>query len=130
MPDDRYERLSAQDAAFLAAEGPHTPMHVGAVFIADSGPLRTREGGVDVERIRDFIGGRLHRIPRYRQVLHYTPVRGSPVWVDDRHFNIEFHVRHTSLPQPGSAEQLKRLAGRVMSHALDQIGRASCRERV
>ncbi len=116
----KYEVLSPQDAAFLSSEGPSTPMHIAAVFIAEAGPLRTEHGGIDVERIRDFIARRLHRVPRYRQRLAYTPVRGRPVWVDDRHFSIDFHVRHTALPHPGTEEQLKRLVGRLSAQALDR----------
>ena len=36
---------------------------------------------------------------------------GRPLWVDDPNFNLEYHVRHTALPEPGSEEQLLRLAG-------------------
>jgi WS/DGAT/MGAT family acyltransferase len=116
----RYELLSPQDAAFLAAEGPSTPMHIGAAFVADAGPLATPEGGIDIARVREFIGARLHRIPRYRQRVAYTPLRRRPIWIDDRHFKVEFHVRHTALPRPGDAEQLKRLIGRVCAQPLDR----------
>ena len=115
-----YELLSPQDAAFLAAEGPSTPMHIGAVFIADAAPVRNAHGGIDAERIRAFIAGRLHRVPRYRQVLAYTPLRQRPIWVDDAHFSIDYHVRHTALPQPGDAAQWKRLVGRIASQLLDR----------
>jgi len=40
--------------------------------------------------------------------------------VDDDHFNIHYHVRHTALPRPGDDRQLKRLAGRIMSQHLDR----------
>ena len=120
MASYKFEDLSPQDAAFLAAEGPSTPMHIGAVFIAEAGPLRTAQGGIDIERIREFIGARLHRIPRYRQRLAYTPLRGRPIWIDDKHFSVEFHVRHTALPRPGTDEQLKRLIGRLSSQTLDR----------
>jgi diacylglycerol O-acyltransferase len=116
----QYEVLSPQDAAFLSAEGPTTPMHIGVAFIAESGPLRTAHGGIDIERVRAFIAGRLHRVPRYRQRLAYTPLRGRPIWIDDDHFSIEFHVRHTALPHPGSEEQLKRLIGRLAAQTLDR----------
>jgi WS/DGAT/MGAT family acyltransferase len=116
----RYELLSPQDAAFLAAEGPTTPMHIGAAFVADAGPLATPEGGIDIARVREFIGARLHRIPRYRQRVAYTPLRRRPLWIDDRHFKVEFHVRHTALPRPGDADQLKRLIGRVCAQPLDR----------
>jgi len=120
MASYRYEVLSPQDASFLTAEGPSTPMHIAAAFIAEAGPLRTEHGGIDIERIRAFIGARLHRVPRYRQRLAYTPLRGRPIWIDDNHFSVEYHVRHTALPQPGNVAQLKRLIGRLSSQALDR----------
>jgi len=67
------------------------------------------------------ISSRLHVVPRYRQRLAFVPLnQGRPVWVDDPHFNVNFHVRHTALPRPGGDAQLKRLAGRVFSQALDR----------
>ncbi len=62
----------------------------------------------------------LHQIPRYRQKLDWIPFEGSPVWIDDEHFDIDYHVRHTSLPRPGSEAQLKALAARVMAQQLDR----------
>ena len=43
-----------------------------------------------------------------------------PVWVDDPHFDINYHMRHTALPRPGGAAQLKALAGRIASQPLDR----------
>lgn len=114
-----YERLTALDASFLAIEDVNTHMHVAATLIFDAGPLRTPDGGLDMERIRSYIGSRLHLIPRYRQRLAYTPLERHPVWVDDHRFNLFYHVRHTSLPRPGSERQLKRLCGRLLSQKLD-----------
>ncbi len=67
------------------------------------------------------IMSRLHLVPRYRQRLAFVPLnQGRPVWVDDPHFNVTFHVRHTALPRPGGDQELKRLCGRVFSQALDR----------
>ncbi len=43
-----------------------------------------------------------------------------PVWIDDEHFDIDYHVRHTSLPHPGSDEQLKIIVGQIMAQYLDR----------
>jgi WS/DGAT/MGAT family acyltransferase len=115
-----YDRLSAQDATFLDLEGPTAPQHVAATVVLRTGSLRTPEGGVDIERIRAYVASRLDRIPRYRQRLAYVPLENHPIWVDDDHFQIEFHVRHTALPQPGDRRQLKRLSGRILSQRLDR----------
>ncbi|MEN8182280.1 MAG: wax ester/triacylglycerol synthase family O-acyltransferase [Myxococcota bacterium] len=116
----RYERLSVIDRTFLDLESSSHPQHIAATLIFEAGPLRTREGGVDAERIRRYIASRLYRIPRYRQKLAWIPVEGHPVWVDDDTFSVHYHVRHTSLPAPGGERQLKRLAGRIMSQQLDR----------
>ena len=95
-------------------------MHVAAVQIFAAGPLATRDGGVDIGAIRYATESVLHLIPRYRQRLAWVPVEGRPVWVDDAEFNLDYHIRHTSLPRPGRTEQLKHLAARVMSQPLDR----------
>jgi diacylglycerol O-acyltransferase / wax synthase len=115
-----YQRLSAQDASFLAFEGPNNHMHVCGTAIYEIGSLTNARGGVDIERIRRYIDTRLRLIPRYRQRLAYTPISGNPVWVDDESFNLGYHVRHTSLPRPGTERQLKRLAARIFSQQLDR----------
>lgn len=115
-----WDRLSALDATFLALETPASHMHVAATLLFEAGPLRTADGGLDVERIRAHIASRLHLIPRYRQRLAWTPWYRHPVWVDDARFNLFYHVRHTSLPRPGDLRRLKRLCGRILSQKLDE----------
>jgi diacylglycerol O-acyltransferase / wax synthase len=119
MADFGYERLSFLDHSFLIAESPTQHMHIAGTATYEAGPLRLPDGGIDIERIRTYVESRLHLIPRYRQVLSWTTFDG-PVWVDDHHFNIDYHVRHTALPKPGDEAQLKRLSGRVMSQQLDR----------
>lgn len=115
-----YEPLTTADSPFLAFETPNCHMHLGGTAIFDARPLMTPEGGVDIDRIRAHVGSRLHLIPRYRQRLAYVPLENHPVWVDDEHFSLAFHVRHTAIPKPGNERQLKRLAGRIMSQQLDR----------
>jgi diacylglycerol O-acyltransferase / wax synthase len=89
-------------------------MHVGGLAIFE-GPPPSRQ---------DFVAhleSRLHLVPRYRQKLATPPFEmGRPFWVDDPCFNIDYHVRHTALPSPGSEEQLRQLAGRIFSQRLDR----------
>jgi diacylglycerol O-acyltransferase / wax synthase len=113
-----YDRLSAIDRQFLIYEGA-APMHIGGAGIFEGGTLRDADGALDIDRIRAFIDSRLPGIPRYHQVVSFTPF-GRHIWLDDPHFNIEYHVRHTSLPRPGGEEQFKALCGRVFSQALDR----------
>jgi diacylglycerol O-acyltransferase / wax synthase len=70
---------------------------------------------------RDHIESRLHLVPRFRQKLRFVPFgQGRPVWVDDPHLNLDYHVRQTALPAPGSDEQLRNLASRIFSQQLDR----------
>jgi len=120
MSHYNYDRLSAQDASFLVFESPNVPMHIAATQIYRPGPLINEAGGVDFKAIKHNIESVLHLIPRYRQKLKWIPLANMPVWVDDRDFNLEYHVRHTSLPQPGNMDQLKQLSARIMSLQLDR----------
>jgi WS/DGAT/MGAT family acyltransferase len=114
-----YDRLSALDATFLDLEDPNVHMHVGAVAIFDAKPLSGPEGGLDFARLRALAGPALARSQRFRQRLARVPVLGHPVWVDDEHFQLDYHLRHTALPLPGDERQLKRLAARLLSQKLD-----------
>lgn len=120
MAQYMYDRLSAQDNGFLVAEDPHQPLHVASVNIFESGELATEDGGVNVRRIRQATEAEIHRIPRYRQKLMWVPVENRPVWVDDPHFNLDYHIRHAALPRPGGIEELKKLTARITSRALDR----------
>jgi len=115
-----YERLSALDNTFLVIEGPNTLMHVAATGIFEAAPLARPDGSIDIERVSAYVTSRLHRIPRYRQRLAYIPLEQHPVWVDDERFNLHYHLRHTSLPRPGSERQLKRMVARINSQELDR----------
>jgi WS/DGAT/MGAT family acyltransferase len=107
------DRMSALDAGFFYAESENTPMHVGSVAVFD-GPAPTYG---DVVRL---ILSKLPKVPRYRQRVKPVPLQlGRPLWVDDPHFQILYHVRHTAVPKPGSDEQLRNLAGRVLGQRLD-----------
>jgi diacylglycerol O-acyltransferase / wax synthase len=114
MPQRHLDRLSSIDASFLHQEGPASHMHIGAVLIFEGPPP-------DFTDYLDHIRRRLHLVPRYRQRLTTPPLEsGRPLWVDDPDFNLEYHVRHTALPSPGTEEQLFLLAGRIASQQLDR----------
>jgi diacylglycerol O-acyltransferase len=120
MNDFHYEPLSYLDASFLALETSTSHMHVAGVAVFDAAPLKVDDGGIDIARIRELIKSKLQYIPRYRQRLDWVPYDRRPVWVDDSHFDFDYHVRHTSLPRPGSDDQLKELAARIVSTKLDR----------
>ncbi len=108
------DRLTALDSSFLHLERDSTHMHVaGCAIFSGAAPTHAE--------LLEAIRSRLHLVPRYRQRLAFVPFgQGRPVWVDDPHFNLAYHVRHTALPEPGSEEQLMRMTGRVFSQALDR----------
>ncbi len=107
------DRLSGLDAGFYFAESENTPMHVGSVAVFE-GPAPSYG---DVVRL---LLSKLPLVPRYRQRVKEVPLQlARPLWLDDPHFQILYHVRHTALPSPGSDEQLRNLAGRVLGQRLD-----------
>jgi WS/DGAT/MGAT family acyltransferase len=102
------------DASFLHIEGPMNPMHIGGVSIFE-GPAPP------FERFEQMVEGKLGMVPRYRQKVRFVPLAlGRPVWVDDPHFNLSYHLRHTALPAPGSDDQLRRTAARIFAQHLDR----------
>jgi WS/DGAT/MGAT family acyltransferase len=108
------DRLSVVDNSFLAQEREASHMHVGGLMIFE-GPPPSRED------FRRGIESRLHLVPRYRQKLAFPRFQmGRPLWVDDPRFNLDYHVRHTALPAPGTIDQLRQLAGRIFSQRLDR----------
>ena len=120
MTEFHYEPLTYLDASFLALETRNSHMHVAGVALFDAAPLKGEDGGIDIARIRSHVESKLQYIPRYRQRLDFVPFDRRPVWVDDQHFAIDYHLRHSSLPRPGTQAQLKHLAGRIVSAPLDR----------
>jgi WS/DGAT/MGAT family acyltransferase len=108
------QRLSPQDASFLHLEDAVSHMHIGSVAIFEGPPP-------DYGAVERMFMAHLPSVPRYRQRVHFVPLAlGRPVWVDDPHFNLTYHLRRTALPSPGGNEELRRLVGRVMSQQLDR----------
>ncbi|NMM84183.1 diacylglycerol O-acyltransferase [Rhodococcus sp. SRB_17] len=108
-------RLTAQDAAFYFLEAGSTPMHVGSL-----GVFRQSGTGIDHSELLRLVEERLSLVPRYRQKVREVVLGlARPVWVDDRDFDITYHVRRSALPKPGTAEQLNDLIARLISRPLD-----------
>ena len=108
------EWMSPVDSSFLHVENDTTPMHIGAVSIFE-GP------SPPFDDLRAMVAGKLGLVPRYRQKVRFVPFAvGPPVWIDDPHFSLDYHLRHTAVPAPGSEEQLRQMAARVFSQHLDR----------
>src|SRR5918911_5156389 len=108
------DRLTGLDASFPLLETPPSHMHVAGVTLFDGSPPEHDE-------LVAMLESRLHLVPRYRQKLAFVPFgQGRPRWVDDPHLTLHYHVRSTGLPSPGSEDQLKALASRILSQKLDR----------
>ena len=93
-PGGRMEWMSPIDSSFLHVENDVTPMHIGGVSLFEGPPP-------PFEDLKAMVAGKLDLVPRYRQKVRFVPLAaGSPVWVDDPHFSLDYHVRHTADPGP------------------------------
>ena len=91
-------------------------MHVGSVMV-----FQPPDQGFDYDRLVALITNRIAFVPRYRQRVREVPGRlANPVWVDDVHFDITYHVRRSALPRPGSDDQLQEFVARVQPKRLDR----------
>ena len=112
------KQLGILDAAFINLEQTNTPQHVGGLGIYDPS---TAPGGF--VRFKDVIAGvvrRLERLPLFRTRLVEVPGGlDRPYWVKDANFDVEFHLRHIALPEPGDWRQLCIQVARLHSRPLD-----------
>ncbi|MHA7649081.1 WS/DGAT/MGAT family O-acyltransferase [Mycobacterium sp. ML4] len=109
-------RLSTADASFYRLENTATPMYVGSLSI-----LRRPRSGLSYDTLLATVEQRLPQIPRYRQKVREVKFGlARPVWIDDRDFDVTYHVRRSALPSPGSDEQLHELIARLAARPLDK----------
>ena len=112
------EQLTGQDASFLYAETARTPMHIGALAIYD--PSTVEGGKQRFKDILNFIEARLHLAKTFRRKLVQVPFNlDHPYWIEDKDFDLEYHVRHIRLPEPGDWRQLCIQVARLHSRQLD-----------
>lgn len=112
------EQLSWTDDMMLRAERPETPMQIQMLLIYDQSTAP--DGKVTFKRTLEEIDARLHLAPTFRRRL--TDLPGGlhmPYWVDDPNFDLEYHVRHIALPQPGDWRQLCIQIARIHGRQLD-----------
>ncbi len=113
------DQLSPQDAQFLYLETPDNLTHLTSIGIFDQS---TVPGG-DVVRFKDILAhveSRLHMSPLFKRRLVHVPLElDFPYWVDDEHFDLEYHIRHGRLPDPGDWRQFCIHVARYHSRPLD-----------
>ena len=108
------DRMSNLDASFLYSEN-EVDLHHNAWVGIFQGPAPSGS------EFQAHVVSKLGRIPRYRQRVRFVPHDiAAPVWVDDPHFNVRFHVRSIALPSPGSDDQLRELFTTLMAEPLDR----------
>lgn len=113
MANGLPRRLSASDAAFLYMERPEAPLHIGS--------LGVYEGSISYEDFVAHIESRLPNIPRYRQKIAEVPFAlAHPTWENDPDFQIRNHIRHLTLPAPGTDQQMADLAADLSAQPLDR----------
>ncbi len=111
-------RLTGLDATFLYMETATSPMHVAGTYIYD--PSASPEG-FDFSRFKALIANRLHKLPPFRWRLVEVPFGlHHPIWVEDPDFDLDYHVRRTTVRAPGGRAELEELAGELMSRPLDR----------
>ena len=112
------ERLSGLDATFLYLETPTHHMHVAMTMVLDPA---TMPGGYSFDAIKEFIGSRMDRIEPFRRRLVSVPLNlHHPVWVEDPHFDLDYHVRRIGAPAPGGRRELGEMAAQIASVPLDR----------
>ncbi len=110
--------LSGIDAAFLHLESPEMPMHVGSLHVLELPP---GYGGDFFENVKACLAERLHTADVFTRKLALMPFDlSNPVWVEDEDIDLEHHVRHITLPKPGSNTQLQQYVARLHSTLLDR----------
>ena len=110
--------LSGLDATFLHMETPEMPMHVGSLNVLD---LPEGYEGDFYEDAKAFMASRVHLADVFTRKLALMPFDFSnPVWVHDDDMDIDYHVRHITLPRPGTNRQLQQYVARMHSTLLDR----------
>jgi len=113
------KQLTSLDAQFLNVETATTTGHVGAVLVLD--PSTAPGGELTFDDFRDLWAARLHLVPLLRQRVVEVPLGlGFPYWVDDPHFDLEYHLREIGLPSPGDEHQLAEQVSRIHARSLDR----------
>ena len=112
------QQLTGMDAAFLYAETPRAHMAGGGISIYD--PSTAPGGKVTFKGILNHVEQRLHEARVFRQRLVRVPFDlDHPYWIEDPDFDLEFHIRHIALPEPGDWRQLCIQVARLISRPLD-----------
>lgn len=110
--DISIQQVSGQDATFLYAESPSSPMHVATLTIV--------EGSIEFNDFKEIVASKLHLIPKFRKRLLNVPLNlDYPYWVDDPNFDIDLHINRLKLPDPSNWKTLREMTSAIFSSPLD-----------
>jgi WS/DGAT/MGAT family acyltransferase len=110
--------IKAVDAAFLQLETDATPMHVGALFVLE--PRTAAEGRTFFRRFRRLIGQCLGRSEIFTRRVAALPLGfANPMWVTAGDIDLDYHVRRTVLPAPGTQHQLEECVADLHTQRMD-----------
>jgi WS/DGAT/MGAT family acyltransferase len=99
-------------------ETPSIHMHVASTAIFDPS---TVPGGYSFEGVKQLVEERLPLLPPFRRVIKSIPFElHHPLWLEDPHFDLDYHVRRAALPAPGGPTELAEFAAEAMSRPLDR----------
>ncbi|MDH4040678.1 MAG: WS/DGAT domain-containing protein [Gammaproteobacteria bacterium] len=112
------QQVDSEDANFLFMEKAESPTHISLIYLYDQSGLGKQQ--VRFTHIREHVKNRLNSAPVFQQKIMRTPADiDYPYWVNDEKFDLDFHVRHLALPQPGDWRQFCIQASRLHSRPLD-----------
>jgi diacylglycerol O-acyltransferase len=112
------QQLSGVDASFLYMETSKAWGHVSglAVFRRPDVP-----GWSPYEALRDRLAAYLPQLEPFRRRLVEVPLAlDHPYWIEDPDFDLEFHIRDTAVPPPGTDDKLAALTARLIARPLDR----------
>jgi diacylglycerol O-acyltransferase len=110
--DSSMQQVSGQDATFLYAESPTSPMHIATLTIV--------EGSIEFNNFKEIVASKLHLIPKFRKKLLNVPLNlDYPYWVDDPYFDIDLHINRLKLPDPANWKTLREMTSSIFSSPLD-----------
>jgi len=111
-------RLTGLDGAFLALESPTTHLHVMGAMVFDPAEVA---GGLSFRRIRSLVDERVPLVAPFRMRMVVVPFGlQHPELVEDPDFDLDFHVRRTSIPAPGGRDELAELVAQLAARPLDR----------
>jgi len=110
--DSSIQQVSGQDATFLYADSPSSPMHIATLTIV--------EGSIAFNDFKEIVASKLHLIPKFRKKLLNVPLNlDYPYWVDDPNFDIDLHINRLKLPDPANWKTLGEMTSSIFSSPLD-----------